>query len=288
MTPLDGKKTAERVKASLKPRVEAVTKTLGRPPVLAIVASDAEEAPARSYRQVQEKACAAVGVRCRVVAERWTGAEQVLRRLEESGPWDAAIIDRPLPDAVSLERLYDLLPPSRDAEGATPASLGRLFALKRYDDLRAKGVAAPCTALAVAELLRETGLPLAGKTAAVVGRSNTVGKPAAHLLSCLDLTVTLCHSKTADLPGVIGAADVVVAAIGKPGFVRAEWIKPGAVVLDAGINPSGKKVLGDVEPAAAQRAAFYTPVPGGVGPVTTAMLLANAVALAERGAHDRS
>ena len=278
--PLDGKKLAEKISGALEPRVRALAKRIGRAPLLAIVASPDEDASARSYRKVQEKACQDVGLACRVVAERWTGAAHVLRRLEELGPWDAAMINRPLPAAVSIEQLYDLLPPGRDAEGVTPASLGKLYSLKRFDDLRAKGLPAPCTALAVAELLRETGLPLAGKTAVVIGRSNTVGKPAAHLLSCLDLTVTLAHSKTADLPGVVAAADVVVAAIGSAGAIKAAWIKPGAVVIDAGINAAGKKLVGDVEPAAAERAAFYTPVPGGVGPVTTAMLLSNAVALA--------
>lgn len=285
--PLDGRKVAEGVFGALKPRVEALTKKLGRPPVLVIVASEAEDPSARAYRQVQEKSCAEIGLSCLVVAQRWTGADHVLQRLRELAAWDAVIVDRPLPPAVDLERLYDRLPAGKDAEGATPASLGKLFALKRYADLAAKGLAAPCTALAIAELLRATGLPLSGKTAAVVGRSNTVGKPAAHLLACLDLTVTLCHSKTADLPRVVGAADVVVAAVGEAGFVKAGWIKPGAVVLDAGINPDGRKVYGDVEPTAAERAAFYTPVPGGVGPVTTAMLLANAVALAERGAREK-
>jgi methylenetetrahydrofolate dehydrogenase (NADP+)/methenyltetrahydrofolate cyclohydrolase len=279
---LDGKKLAQAIAASLAPRVAAVKAARGAPPTLAIVAAQSEERDAVSYRKAQQKACESAGLGCVVLARPWTSAAEVLAALHEERGADAVIIDRPLPPAVDLEDLYDALPPSRDAEGAAPASLGKLFALKHYDDLRAQRLPAPCTALAIAELLRSTHAPLAGKTAVVLGRSNIVGKPAAHLLSCLDLTVTLCHSRTRELPRLVEQADVVVAALGRAGAVKASWIKPGAIVIDAGINADGGKLVGDVEPAAAERAGHYTPVPGGVGPVTTAMLLANTVALAER------
>lgn len=279
---LDGKKLAAEIVAALGPRIAAVKQARGAPPTLAIVAAQTEEPDAVSYRKAQQKACERAGLGCVLLARPWTSAAEIARALEAERGADAVIVDRPLAPSVDLEALYDALPPARDAEGAAPASLGKLFALKHYDDLRAQRLPAPCTALAVAELVRSARLPLAGLRAVVLGRSNIVGKPAAHLLSCLDLTVTLCHSKTSDLPSLVAKADVVVAALGQAGVVKAGWIKPGAVVVDAGINAVGGKLTGDVEPAAADRAGFYTPVPGGVGPVTTAMLLSNTVGLAER------
>lgn len=274
---LDGKKLAKTITESLRERVEAVRKRRGRAPGLLIVGGG--DAAADSYAGQQIKACKALGLA--VQETRALDAFSIVSELDRRG-LDAFLLQQPLPESVDSETLLAALPPSRDAEGATPFNFGKLFEMKRYDEVFARKLVAPCTALAIAELLRATNLPLAGKTAVVLGRSNIVGKPAAHLLSCLDLTVTLCHSKTRDLAALVSKADVVVAAIGKAKLVKADWIKEGAVVLDAGTNQEGKGFVGDVDPAAAERAAFYTPVPGGVGPVTTAMLLANTVALAER------
>jgi methylenetetrahydrofolate dehydrogenase (NADP+) / methenyltetrahydrofolate cyclohydrolase len=271
---LDGRALAVKIVASLKPRLAA----LPRAPRLLVVAASAD-AEAQSYRRQQLKACREAGIE--------TSLAEKLPSPSGFKEYDAVIIDRPLPAGVDAQKLFDSLPPEQDAEGATAYNLGRLYALKRYDDFRAQGLVGPCTALAIAELARETRVPLAGKAAAVIGRSNIVGKPAAHLLSCLDLTVTLCHSKTRDLATIVAGSDVVVAATGRPGMIEAGWIKPGAIVIDAGITMRGKNVVGDVDPAAAQKASHYTPVPGGVGPVTTAMLLANTVTLAERALEKR-
>jgi methylenetetrahydrofolate dehydrogenase (NADP+)/methenyltetrahydrofolate cyclohydrolase len=278
---LDGKRLAAAIKESLAPRIAAVKAHRGREPGLLVIASGHERASS-AYFKSQKKACESIGMRWELVERDWNSAGEIIKAVAERDDFDAVILDRPLPDAVHLGELFDALAPARDAEGVTAESLGRLYACRNYAEFVESKVAAPCTAVAVAELLRSAQVPLAGKTAVVLGRSNIVGKPAAHLLSCLDLTVTLCHSKTADIASHVRAADVVVAAIGKPRFVKAEWLRPGAIVLDAGINAEGAGLVGDCDPAAYEKASLYTPVPGGVGPVTTAVLLANAAALAEK------
>lgn len=279
--PLDGKALAATIKKGLGPRIAAVAARRGRAPGLLVVASGHDRASSAYFRS-QQKACVDRGLRWDIIESEWGSARELLDAVAERAEFDAVILDRPLPPSVHLGRLFDGLPPSRDAEGVTADSLGRLYACRTYAEFEASRLAAPCTAVAIAELLRSAKVRLPGMTAVVLGRSNIVGKPAAHLLSCLDLTVTLCHSKSDDLPGIVSRADVVVAAMGKARFVKPDWLKPGAIVLDAGINADGDGLVGDVEPAAYERASLYTPVPGGVGPVTTAVLLANTVALAER------
>jgi len=188
------------------------------------------------------------------------------------------LVQLPLPAGIDTQVVIEAIPPHKDVDGLHPVNQGRLLA--GQPGLR------PCTPLGVLRLLDEVGVPLAGARAAVVGRSVLVGKPVALLLLERHATVTMCHSRTADLPGEIGRADVLVAAAGQSDLVRGAWIRPGAVVIDVGINrgPDGK-VRGDVEFApAAERAGYITPVPGGVGPMTVAMLLANTATAAERTA----
>lgn len=278
---IDGKALAKKIRQGLAARIKAVAERRGRGPVLCVASRAKADRAAAAYRNSQKKACAEAGIGWTTVAADWTSAEQLLEALKKCD-CDGVILDLPLDPAVDVDKLLAGLPPELDVEGATPYNFGRLLEAKTYAEVQRHGLIAPCTALAVAELIRSTNVPLAGKRAVVLGRSNIVGKPAAHLLSCLDLTVTLCHSKTRGLAELVGQADVVVAAMGKAALVKADWVKPGAVVVDAGINEAGGKLCGDVEPAAAERAAFLTPVPGGVGPVTTATLLANLVLLAER------
>ncbi|MDE2039997.1 MAG: bifunctional 5,10-methylenetetrahydrofolate dehydrogenase/5,10-methenyltetrahydrofolate cyclohydrolase [Elusimicrobia bacterium] len=278
---LDGRALAAQIVAGLKPRIEALKKTRGRAPGLLIIASDLGERPAKAYRRAQLAACTAAGIHARLEESRWADASAVLAVVEGAADCDGVILDLPLPGGVDAEELLRRLPAGRDAEGVTPANYGRLFQSKSFNDIAKRRLTAPCTALAIAELAISSGTPLSGKTAVVLGRSGIVGRPAAHLLSCLDATVTLCHSKTPALDRIAAAADIVVAAVGRPGLVKPGWIKPGAVVIDAGVNAVDGRLVGDVDPACAERAGWLTPVPGGVGPVTNAMLLANTVALAE-------
>jgi len=241
---------------------------------------------ARAYRQAQLKACRAWSLEG--VAQSLPGSASrrelldLLENLAHDEAVDAILLELPLPPGLPPSEALCALPPEKDVEGVTPVRYGRLFLAKAYSELESLNLIAPPTALAIAELLRETRLPLAGKRAVVVGRSGIVGRPAAHLLTALDLTVTLCHSRTRDLEGEIRRADIVVAAIGRAGLIRGSWLKRGAVVIDAGVSEQEGRICGDVDFQEARKtAATLTPVPGGVGPVTIAMLLANAVRLAE-------
>ncbi|MBK9069725.1 MAG: bifunctional 5,10-methylenetetrahydrofolate dehydrogenase/5,10-methenyltetrahydrofolate cyclohydrolase [Myxococcales bacterium] len=181
------------------------------------------------------------------------------------------LVQLPLPAQIDSHAVIAAIAPSKDVDGLGPVSQGALLSGQRGF--------VPCTPKGCMALLAETGVPLVGKRAVVLGRSVLVGKPMSMLLTSADLTVTLCHSKTVDLPGEIARADILVAAIGRPEFVQGEWIKPGAIVIDVGVNRLPSKVLvGDVAFAAASaRAAFITPVPGGVGPMTIACLMENTV-----------
>ncbi len=282
---VDGTALAKSLAAAVAPRAAAVKAARGRPPQLAIF-SAAQSREAKAYLRSIEKACAGVDIEAAThEISPSEGQAEVLRRLRrvQADPRvDAVLVDMPLPGGIDAEAVTAAIDPSKDAEGVGSTNLGRLFAAKSYSEIRDKRIPVPCTALAVAELLRSTKTPLEGRRAVVVGRSTIVGKPAAHLLSSLDLTVTLCHSKTRDLPGEVAQADVVVACLGRARFVQGAWIKPGAIVIDAGTNDGDGKLVGDVDfGPASQRAGFITPVPGGVGPVTTALLLSNIVTLAE-------
>jgi methylenetetrahydrofolate dehydrogenase (NADP+) / methenyltetrahydrofolate cyclohydrolase len=196
---------------------------------------------------------------------------------------DGILIQLPLPRGLGARQVLFSVDAAKDVDGIHPENVGRL--------LMGEPRFVACTPFGIMKLIEEAGLPLAGASAVVVGRSNMVGKPMAALLVNADATVTVCHSKTRDLPEVVGRADLVVAAVGRAEMVRGAWIKPGAIVIDVGINRGGDgKLRVDVEfAAAAERAGAITPVPGGVGPMTIAMLLANTVAAARaRAARTRT
>lgn len=280
---LDGVSLARSLRAGLRPRVEAFAKARGRAPGLALL-SAGKDGASEQYRRAKVKASLELGL---AVFEKALPSETTqphllaaLDALARDPAVDGIIVELPLPSQLDARAILAALPCGKDAEGVTAGSFGRLLLARSPAELTA-GLIAPCTALAVIELLKKTGMSIAGKDAVVLGRSNIVGKPAAHLLSLLDATVTLCHSKTPDIEARVKRADIVVAALGQPLFVQGGWIKPGAVVIDAGTNRQGGKLCGDVDTAAAHAAAFITPVPGGVGPVTTAMLLSNTLRLAE-------
>jgi len=234
----------------------------------------------------KEKACEQVGIRSlrhRLPASTSeTELVALVRRLGHDADVHGILVQLPLPAPLRAQVVIEALAPEKDVDGLHPVNQGRLLA--GLPGLR------PCTPLGVLRLLDTTGVALAGARAVVVGRSVLVGKPVAFLLLERHATVTLCHSRTADLAGEVGRADVVIAATGQPALVRGEWIRPGAVVIDVGINRGADgRLCGDVEfePARA-RAASITPVPGGVGPMTVAMLLANTVTAAEQAAAARA
>ena len=195
----------------------------------------------------------------------------LVRKLNVDPHVHGVLVQLPLPKHISPDEVLDTLAPQKDVDGFGPHNAGALFTGR-------KGLR-PCTPLGIMRLLDEAKTPLSGARALVVGRSNIVGKPIAMLLLERHATVTLAHSRTADLAGVVAAADVVVAAVGKPEMIRGDWVKPGSTVIDVGINRNAAgKLIGDVEFAkAAERARAITPVPGGVGPMTIAYLLSNTI-----------
>ncbi len=240
----------------------------GGEPVLAVLVPTEDEAAAWYLRSIQ-RATAKVGITCRAETLAELDGDQIAERLDALSA-DPAVHGimclTPLPAGLTLQDAGAHIDPAKDIDGANPVSLGRLAAgLPSF---------APATAAAVLQILRSEEVPLTGTRAVVVGRSIVVGKPAALLLLAENATVTVCHSRTASLAGVCAEADVLVAAVGQAGLIGADFIKPCAVVIDVGTNPvPGGGMTGDVDPAGAGAAAALTPVPGGVGPVTTMMLM---------------
>jgi methylenetetrahydrofolate dehydrogenase (NADP+) / methenyltetrahydrofolate cyclohydrolase len=274
---LDGKALAARIRRELGEET-ARLRADGVQPGLAVVLVGDDPA-SHIYVRSKTAACAEVGIRTfdhRLAAA--TPEPELLAlvaSLNTNPDVDGILIQLPLPAGLDARRILFAVDPRKDVDGIHPENVGRL--------LMGEPRFVSCTPFGVMKLLEEAGASLVGADAVVVGRSNMVGKPMAALLVNANASVTICHSKTRDLAGTVRRADVVVAAVGRPEMIRGEWIKPGAVVIDVGINRVGeKKLLGDVEfAAAAERASAITPVPGGVGPMTIAMLLANTVSAAK-------
>ncbi len=276
---LDGKAIAQKVRGEVRLRA---TKLEGRgiKPGLAVVLVG-EDPASQVYVRNKTKAAEEAGIAVVDHKLAATTSEDELLALVDALNADTAVhgilVQLPLPKGLDAERVLLRIAPHKDVDGFHPDNVGRLWTgTPRF---------VPCTPAGVMRLLAESGTVVSGANAVVIGRSNIVGKPMAGLLITQSATVTVCHSKTRDLPAVVGGADIVVAAIGRAEFVRGAWIKEGATVIDVGINrlPTGK-LAGDVEFAAAsERAAVITPVPGGVGPMTIALLLENTVRAAEAG-----
>jgi methylenetetrahydrofolate dehydrogenase (NADP+)/methenyltetrahydrofolate cyclohydrolase len=268
---LDGKALAARVRAGLATEAARLT-ARGVIPGLAVVLVG-EDAASQVYVRNKTKACQEAGFRTFDHKLPATTSESdllaLVARLNADPEVDGILVQLPLPAAIDARRVLLSVDPRKDVDGFHPDNLGRL--------LMGQPRFVACTPFGVMKLIEEAGLSLVGAEAVVVGRSNIVGKPMAALLIAADATVTVCHSKTRDLPGVVRRADLVIAALGRAETIKGDWIKPGAVVIDVGTNRGADgKLVGDVEfAAAATRASAITPVPGGVGPMTIAMLLSN-------------
>ncbi len=275
---LDGKARAERLTAEVRAAVAARVAAGQPPPGLAVVLVGADPA-SQIYVRNKRKTTGAVGMRsvAHDLAAATPEAEllALIDRLNADPEVSGILVQLPLPPQIAEERVTERIDPRKDVDGFHPYNIGRLV-LKRP-------LLRPCTPWGCMTLLRETGEVLAGKHAVVIGQSNIVGRPMALELLMERCTVTICHSRTRDLPGLVGQADIVVAGVGKANFVQGDWIKPGAIVVDVGINrDTGGKLCGDVDfTAARERASWITPVPGGVGPMTIATLLANTLRAAE-------
>jgi methylenetetrahydrofolate dehydrogenase (NADP+) / methenyltetrahydrofolate cyclohydrolase len=295
---LDGIAIAAQIKAEVAGEVQTLA-ARGITPGLAVILVG--EVPASQiYVRSKVKTCGELGIFSELIRppETITTGEMLalVDDLNAREDIDGILIQLPLPKHVDTKRLLDAVLPEKDVDGFHPVNVGRLQS--------GQPALAPCTPAGIMEILRRSKLPVAGQNAVVVGRSDIVGKPAAMMLLNASATVTICHSKTADLPKFTRAADILVAAIGRPGYVTPEMVRPGVTLIDVGINritdpaevekffpgdaeraatfaKRGSVVVGDIDPAAFASAGAYTPVPGGVGALTIAMLMQNTVTAAK-------
>ena len=299
---LDGTAVAGEIRGELRPRVADFTARAGRPPGLGIVLVGDDPA---SHVYVRNKIRSGMDVGFAVDLQHLPATSAladvlaVVRRLNRSATHDGILVQSPLPAAMGddAERtVFDAIDPAKDVDGFSPVNVGLL--------VQKRARLAACTPAGIMELIDRSGLPVSGQHAVVIGRSDIVGKPMALMLLHRDATVTICHSRTRDLPGVARSADILVAAIGRAGFVTREFVKPGATVIDVGMNrvddeatarrlfpagsprldqlaKKGSVLVGDVHPEVADIAGALTPVPGGVGPLTIALLMRNTLAAAE-------
>ena len=297
-TILDGVAIAAAIKQEVAEQVCALAKQGIRPGLAAVLVG---HVPASQiYVRSKVQTCAELGLYSDLVTppETVTTEEMLdlVSSLNDRDDIDGILIQLPLPKQVDSKVLLDAVSPDKDVDGFHPVSAGRLQA--------GRPALAPCTPAGIIEILKRSNIPISGQHAVVVGRSDIVGKPVAMLLLHQNATVTICHSKTRDLGEVTREADILVAAIGRPGFIKPEMVKPGATVIDVGINRiatreefdrffagdakreatfarRGSTIVGDVHPKAFELAGAYTPVPGGVGPLTIAMLMSNTVRAAK-------
>lgn len=279
---VDGKKIASEIRADLARKVEQLPGEVM--PVLAVVLVGDNEA-SRIYVRNKQKAAAEVGIGCEVLEMNEGIGENALlatiEELNENPHVNGIIVQLPLPEHINPLKILSAIRPEKDVDGFNPYNAG-LLACKEPEAV------VSATPKGILKLLQTTGIDLCGKHAVIIGRSNIVGRPTAMVLLNHDCTVTVTHSKTIDLPSIVRQADIVVAACGCPKLVKKDWLKEGAVVIDVGINRVEEKLCGDVDfEEAKEKASFITPVPGGVGPMTVAMLLENTyeAALKQQNSH---
>jgi methylenetetrahydrofolate dehydrogenase (NADP+)/methenyltetrahydrofolate cyclohydrolase len=276
---IDGKLVAAAVRARAATLVERV-KQAGVEPGLAVVLVG-EDPGSQSYVRMKERDCAEVGITSLDFRRPADITQAELNEIIDQNNADPAVhgilVQLPLPKGFDEEAALERISPEKDADGLHPENMGRL--------VRGIRAARACTPWGVMAMLDHYGIDPAGKRAVVIGRSSIVGKPMALMLLERNATVTVCHSRTVDLPAVCREADILVAAIGRPGMITADYVKPGAVVIDVGINRTEAGLVGDVDFAAVEPiASWITPVPGGVGPMTRAMLVMNTAEAAARAA----
>ena len=295
---LDGAVIAAQIKAEVAEEVGRLAAQGVKPGLAAVLVG---HVPASEiYVRSKVQACADLGIFSDLITppDTVTTGEMLdlIQKLNAREDIDGILVQLPLPKQVDAKVLLDAIAPEKDVDGFHPVNAGRLQA--------GRPALAPCTPAGVIEMLKRSGIPIAGANAVVVGRSDIVGKPAAMLLLHEHATVTICHSKTRDLGAITRQADILVAAIGRPGFITPEMVKPGATLVDVGINrittreefdkffagnakreaafaKRGAVIVGDIHPAAFEKSSSYTPVPGGVGLLTIAMLMANTVRAAK-------
>lgn len=275
---LDGKETAKAVRGEIRDAVVAFTNETGKIPGLSVVLVGDDPA-SQVYVRNKHRACEEVGIRSDVYTLPTDTSEDelltLIAKLNADATVNGILVQLPLPQHLDEEKVLLAIDPAKDVDAFHPVNVGKIMI--------GNFTFAPCTPAGVMELLRHYHIPVAGKHCVVIGRSNIVGKPQAMLMLKENATVTVCHSRTVGLADITRTADILVAAVGRPGFVTADMVREGAVVVDVGINRTAEgKLCGDVDFAAvSEKASYITPVPGGVGPMTITMLLKNTLAAAK-------
>ncbi len=288
-TLIDGKKISAQIRSEIKAGAALFAQKTGRKPGLSTVLVGDNPA-SHTYVANKIKGCAEAGIESiHVPLPASTSMNDLLRhidKLNHEERVDAILLQLPLPGHADSTPALEHMRPDKDADGLHPYNLGQLFEYKNWTEMASGKNPLSCTPHGVIELLLRSDIPVAGKRAVVLGRSKLVGKPIALMLQALDATVTMAHSRTQNLEALCQEADILIAAIGQPRFVKAPMVKTGAVVMDVGINKSADgKLCGDVDfDAVKEKASFITPVPGGVGPMTISMLLHNTLQLANKRA----
>lgn len=281
---IDGKKVAASVLEDIKNRAQALSKKGIKPGLATVLVG--EDPASHVYVGQKIKKCQEAGIESihRPLPATISQSQlmDTILQLNANDKVHGMIVQLPLPNHLDPESIIYAVDPKKDADGLHPLNQGLIARLKSWKEIESSGVPLPCTPAGCIQLLLHYNLPVAGQHAVVVGRSTLVGKPVSQLLLSLDATVTMAHSRTKNLLDVCKSADILIAAIGKPEFISKEGVKPGAVVIDVGINRTPDGLKGDVKYAEAQGiASWITPVPGGVGPMTVALLLKNTVRSAE-------
>lgn len=279
---LDGKKTAADIKRKLASRVSELSKSGSTPGLGTLLVGD--DPGSVAYVAGKHADCAEVGIKSIRIDLPASATEAdiktAIKQLNQAGEVTGYIVQLPLPRSMDANSMLELMDPAKDADGLHPVNLGKLV-------MNVSGEFSsplPCTPNGIIELLKRYQVKLAGAKVAVLGRGLTVGRPLGLLLSskAVNATPTLLHSQSSDIEEVVRDSDIVVAAIGQPEFVKRDWIKPGAAVLDVGITRVSGRLIGDVEPSVQEVAGYFSPNPGGVGPMTRAMLLRNVLQLASK------
>jgi methylenetetrahydrofolate dehydrogenase (NADP+)/methenyltetrahydrofolate cyclohydrolase len=276
---IDGKQISDTKRAEIREKVAKIKAETGKTPCLATILVGGDPA-SKVYIASKIKACENAGMKSfHRGLEANASKDEILsliRSLNSDPEIDGILLQLPLPDNSFSQECINAISPLKDVDGLHPFNAGLLNLSKNWDELIEKNVLLSCTPSGVIHLLKASGIPIEGKTAVVIGRSNLVGKPLSMMLLANNATVVMAHSKTKNLKEIAKSADIIVAAIGKPKFINGEYVKSGAAVIDVGINRNNGKLCGDVDFDSLKDAdVFITPVPGGVGPMTIAMLLEN-------------
>jgi len=286
MLTLEGKTLSAEILGTLPARIEAVKTRLGRPPSLAIINYFADS-PSAVYVKRKIAACEKLGITVKLYApkaeEGYPAFKTFLARLGADASCDAIMIERPLPEGFESLETWDALPAAKDVDGLSSLNMGRLFLARKFSEVESGEYFSPCTALAVMRLLKFHNINPAGMNIAVAGRSAVVGRPLAQMLTAMDATVTLCHTRTKNTAEIFKSSDLVITAAGKAKWLKKEMLAPGATVIDVGTNfDESNKMCGDADfEDIKETAAAVSPVPGGVGPVTLACLIEASVRAAE-------